>query len=160
MSPSPSKVNYRQHSIRRNLEIRAAVILTVRKFFERNGYMEVETPIRISAPAPETHIDAQASGSWYLQTSPELYMKRLLSAGYPRIFQICKCFRKNERGRRHLPELTMLEWYTAGHDYTDMMIQCEALITEIAGFVGLDEALPYQGRQIDLSLPAIAWVSS
>jgi lysyl-tRNA synthetase class 2 len=80
-------------------------------------------------------------------------MKRLLAAGYPRIFQVCKCFRKNERGRRHLPELTMLEWYTAGHDYTDMMAQCEALITAVADRMGSNGTLRYQGRQIDLSLP-------
>jgi lysyl-tRNA synthetase class 2 len=144
---------YRQTSLRRNLELRTSVIQCVRRFFVNNGYLEVETPIRITAPAPEAHIDAQPSGEWYLQTSPELCMKRLLAAGYPRIFQICKCFRKNERGRRHLPELTMLEWYTAGHDYTDMMAQCEALITKVADCMGLNEELVYQGRRIDLSLP-------
>jgi lysyl-tRNA synthetase class 2 len=148
---SPEK--RRQASIRNNLELRASILQAVRQFFIANGYLEVETPIRIPAPAPETHIDAQASGSWYLQTSPELGMKRLLAAGYPRIFQICKCFRKNERGRRHLPELTMLEWYTAGHDYTDMMTQCEALITAVADRLDSNGALRYQGRRIDLSLP-------
>ena len=50
--------------------------------------------MRIPAPAPESHIDAVASEDWFLQTSPELCMKRLLAAGYPRIFQICSCFRK------------------------------------------------------------------
>lgn len=135
------------------MEIRAAIIRTVRNFFERSGYMEVETPIRIPAPAPETHIDALGSESWYLQTSPELGMKRLLAAGYPRIFQICKCFRKNEQGRRHLPELTMLEWYTAGHDYTDMMVQCESLIFAISGSLGLRGEMTYQGKRIDLSPP-------
>jgi lysyl-tRNA synthetase class 2 len=139
--------------LRNNLELRADIIQFVRQYFVRTGYLEVETPNRIPAPAPEAHIDAQPSGEWYLQTSPELGMKRLLAAGYPRIFQICKCFRKEERGRRHLPELTMLEWYTAGHDYTDLMLQCEALITEVAEFMGLDETLPFQGRRIDLSLP-------
>jgi lysyl-tRNA synthetase class 2 len=115
--------------------------------------LEVETPIRIPAPAPEAYIDAQPSGSWFLQTSPELCMKRLLAAGYPRIFQICKCFRRNERGRRHIPELTLLEWYTVGHDYSDMMTQCEALLTEIADNIGHRGELCYQGRRIDLTLP-------
>ncbi len=148
-----SPISYRQQSIRSNLELRAAVIQCVRRFFIHNDYLEVETPARIPAPAPEAHIDAQPSGKWYLQTSPELCMKRLLAAGYPRIFQVCKCFRKNERGRRHLPELTMLEWYTAGHDYTDMMTQCEALITAVADRLDSKGTLSYQGRQIDLSLP-------
>ena len=144
---------YRQTSIRRNLERRASVIQYIREFFVNSDYLEVETPVRIHAPAPEAHIDAQPTEEWFLQTSPELCMKRLLAAGYPRIFQICKCFRKGERGWRHLPELTMLEWYTAGHDYTDMMAQCEALITKVADCMGLNEELVYQGRRIDLSLP-------
>jgi len=144
---------YRQAACRQNLRLRARIIRTVRQFFAENDYLEVETPIRIPAPAPETHIDAQPSGSWFLQTSPELCMKRLLAAGYPRIFQICKCFRRNERGRRHLPELTLLEWYTAGHDYSDMMTQCEALLTEVANSIGFRDEVCYQGRRIDLSLP-------
>ena len=147
------KTPYRQTDCLPNLRLRARIIRTVRQFFAEHDYLEVETPIRIPAPAPEAHIDVQPSGSWFLQTSPELCMKRLLAAGYPRIFQICKCFRRNERGRRHLPELTMLEWYTAGHDYSDMMTQCEALLTEVAGSLGLREGLCYQGRRIDLSLP-------
>ncbi|MEJ2477922.1 MAG: EF-P lysine aminoacylase GenX, partial [Desulfobacterales bacterium] len=80
-------------------------------------------------------------------------MKRLLAAGYSRIFQICKCFRRNEKGRRHLPELTVLEWYTAGADYSDMMTQCEALLTDVAHSLGYRDGLCYQGRRIDLSLP-------
>jgi lysyl-tRNA synthetase class 2 len=143
----------RQTACLPNLRLRARIIRTVRQFFAEHDYLEVETPIRIPAPAPEAHIDAQPSGNWFLQTSPELCMKRLLAAGYPRIFQICKCFRRNERGRRHLPELTMLEWYTAGHDYSNMMTQCEALLTEVAGSIGHKEGLCYQGRRIDLSLP-------
>jgi lysyl-tRNA synthetase class 2 len=144
---------YRQTACLPNLRLRARIIHVVRQFFAEHDYLEVETPIRIPAPAPEAHIDAQPSGSWFLQTSPELFMKRLLAAGYPRIFQICKCFRRNERGGRHLPELTLLEWYTAGHDYSDMMSQCEALLTEIAESIGHRGGLCYQGRRIDLSLP-------
>ena len=144
---------YRQTDCLPNLRLRARIIRTVRQFFAEYDYLEVETPIRIPAPAPEAHIDAQPSGSWFLQTSPELCMKRLLAAGYPRIFQICKCFRRNERGRRHLPELTMLEWYTAGHDYTDMMTQCEALITEVAGRQALEMDCATKGRRIDLTPP-------
>ena len=147
------KTPYRQTDCLPNLRLRARIIRTVRQFFAEHDYLEVETPIRIPAPAPEAHIDAQPSGSWFLQTSPELCMKRLLAAGYPRIFQICKCFRRNERGRRHLPELTMLEWYTAGHDYSDMMTQCEALLTEVADSIGLEKGCATKGRRIDLSLP-------
>ena len=89
-----------QHNeILHRLTVRASMIALIREFFVANGYLEVETPVRIPAPAPEVHIDAQPSGSWYLQTSPELCMKRMVAAGFDRIFQICKCFRKGERGQ-------------------------------------------------------------
>ena len=110
---------YRQAKIRQTLEIRARVLRSVRDFFWKEGYLEVETPVRIPAPAPEEHVDAPASGEWFLQTSPELCMKRLLAAGFERIYQICPCFRSGERGRRHLPEMALLEWYTAHADYRD-----------------------------------------
>ena len=93
------------------------ILRSIRDFFHRRNYLEVETPCRIPAPAPELYIDAEPAGAWYLQTSPELCMKRLLSAGFPRIYQICRCFRRRERGARHLPEFTLLEWYTAGAGY-------------------------------------------
>ncbi len=115
-----------------HLRGRAGVIRAVRRFFDGRGYLEVETPIRIPAPAPEPHLLPQASGAWFLQTSPELCMKRLLARGIPRIYQICKCFRREERGRRHLPEFTMLEWYRAGADYRDLMVECEELLAAIA----------------------------
>ena len=95
------------------LRLRARMIRAIRRFFARRNFLEVETPVRIPAPAPESHLDAVAAEGWYLQTSPELCMKRLLAAGYPKIFQICKCFRAGERGDRRLPEFTMLEWYRA-----------------------------------------------
>ncbi len=144
---------FRQHMIRANLERRARLLDAVRVFFQSAGYLEVETPVRIPAPAPEAHIDPEASDGWYLHTSPELAMKRLLAAGFARIYQICRCFRKGERGRRHLPEFTLLEWYTAREDYRHMMAQTEALVryavTQLTG--GLQ--LGYQGRGIDLVAP-------
>jgi len=143
----------RQATIKNNLHMRARVIQAVRKFFIDFDYLEIETPCRISAPAPEAHIDAETSGDWFLQTSPELCMKQLLAAGYPRIFQICKCFRRQERGNRHLPELTLLEWYTAGHNYLDMMNQCEDLVRFVAQHAGFGNAISYQGQNIDLKGP-------
>jgi elongation factor P--(R)-beta-lysine ligase len=145
--------HYRQHFIRWNLILRAKILQAVRLFFIQNNYLEVETPVRIPAPAPETHIDAQQADGWFLHTSPELCMKRLLSAGYPRIFQICRCFRKQERGRMHLPEFTLLEWYTAGHTYLEMMAQCEKLVQIVAGAAGQPDSLCYRNRRIGLSSP-------
>ena len=144
----------RQKRIKRKLIIRAQIIQTIRRFFNGNGYLEVDTPIRIAAPAPEAHIDAVESGDWFLQTSPELCMKRLLAAGIPRIFQICKCFRQGERGRLHLPEMTLLEWYRADSNYLDLMGECEALIHSIACMNGsAKDLLVYQGKEIKLTPP-------
>jgi len=111
--------------------------------------LEVETPIRIPAPAPEAHIDPQESGSWFLQTSPELCMKRLLCSGCQNIFQICKCFRKNERGRLHLPEMTMLEWYRTHADYHQLMTDCEALLKYLLP----DQILNVNNTTISLKTP-------
>jgi lysyl-tRNA synthetase class 2 len=135
------------------LRIRAAMIRSIRRFFLEQGFLDCETPLRIPAPAPESHIDAVGSGDWFLQTSPELCMKRLLAAGYPKIFQICKCFRAGERGAFHLPEFTMLEWYRAGTDYRTLMDDCEELIVHVAGDLGLGGAVSWQGKKIALRPP-------
>ncbi len=88
-----------------------------------------------------------------MQTSPELCMKRMLAAGYPKIFQFCKCFREGERGARHLPEFSMLEWYIAGGDYFQLMDQCEALLCDAFGALGHATTLTWQDQTIDLSGP-------
>ena len=80
-------------------------------------------------------------------------MKRLLAAGYRKIFQICKCFRKGERGRRHLPELTLLEWYRAGVDYIYLMDETERLFRHVAERLGRGRILAWQGKKISLSPP-------
>lgn len=114
------------------LAARAAILQKTRIFFIERGYLEIDTPSLIPAPAPEAHIDAIAAGSLYLQTSPELCMKRLLAAGYPKLFQICHCWRDKERGSRHLPEFTILEWYRSGVDYNDLMVEAVELLTDLA----------------------------
>lgn len=131
--------------------MRAGILGAIRQFFQDRDYLEVETPVRIPAPAPEAHIDAVTSGDWFLQTSPELCMKYLLSAGYERIYQIARCFRSGERGQKHIPELTMLEWYTTGADYRVMMDQTADLVRFISRAVIGEEVLKYSGQQIDIS---------
>ena len=145
--------NYRPSQIKRNLQVRARLIQAIRSFFIDRQYLEVETPIRIPAPAPEAHIDAVITEDWFLQTSPELCMKQLLAAGFSRIFQICKCFRHKERGRKHLPELTILEWYRSGQNYKDLMKECEDLICAVARLINGNEKISYQGLEIDMRTP-------
>jgi len=135
------------------LHQRARLIQAIRKFFIDQGYLEVETPYRILAPAPESHIDAVASGEWFLHTSPELCMKRMLAAGYEKIFQICRCWREGERGSQHVPEFTLLEWYRSANDYKALMEECEALILTLAKTLGLEQKIIFRGKEIDLSAP-------
>jgi lysyl-tRNA synthetase class 2 len=146
-------LNWRLASRKKALVVRAAILQALREFFIERGYLEVETPQRIPAPAPEAHIDAIPADGWFLHTSPELCMKRLLAAGYERIFQICHCWREGERGSRHIPEFTLLEWYCAGSDYHDLMGECEALIQSVARQLGFGETLSYQGKEIALTSP-------
>jgi lysyl-tRNA synthetase class 2 len=80
-------------------------------------------------------------------------MKRLLAAGFSRIFQITKCFRADERGDRHLPEFSVLEWYRAGIDYKALMEECEELILWVSRRLGVGEKTNCQGIEIDLKRP-------
>jgi lysyl-tRNA synthetase class 2 len=114
-----------------NLKSRAAVVRRMRSFFDGRGFTEVSTPVRISAPAPEPHIDCPASGGKFLRASPELQMKKLLAAGMDRIYQIGPCFREGETGARHNPEFTMVEWYRLGATYLDIAADAEALLRAI-----------------------------
>lgn len=100
----------------------------IRAFFRDRGFLEVETPVRIPCPANEDFVDAEESGPWYLRTSPELHMKRLLAAGCEKLFQLGPCFRSGERGRRHLPEFLMLEWYRAQAGYLDILADTRELL--------------------------------
>ncbi len=135
------------------LRKRATILQSIRTFFIEEGYLEVETPHRIPTPAPEAHIDAIPSGSWFLQPSPELCMKRMMSAGYQKIFQLCRCWRERERGSKHLPEFTLLEWYRAGVDYYSLMEECEALIQYVSTAIGLGQKIFFHGQEINLSGP-------
>jgi len=71
-------------------------------------------------------------------------MKRLVAAGYPKIFQICKCFRQGERGSRHLPEFTLLEWYRAGTDYLGLMEESEEMVAFVLEELGLPPRLEFR----------------
>jgi len=136
---------------KRALQQRAQILKEIRKFFVDQGYLEVETPHRIPAPAPESHIDAVASGTWFLHTSPELCMKRMLASGYEKIFQICRCWRDKERGIQHIPEFTVLEWYRAECDYRSLMEECEAMIRTVATAIGLGKKILFRNQEIDLT---------
>jgi lysyl-tRNA synthetase class 2 len=114
------------------LELRACILQKMRAFFVERGFLEVQTPVLARELAPEPYIEPVAVGKeGFLITSPELYMKRLLSAGYEKVFQITPAFRKNERGRLHHPEFTILEWYRADADYEALQHDCRELIAAL-----------------------------
>ena len=114
-----------------HLGLRADVVRKVRAFFDARGFTEVDTPVRIKAPAPEPHIDCPSAPPCFLRASPELQMKKLLCRGMQKIYQIGPCFREGEVGRRHQSEFTMLEWYRASSDYNEILSDAEALVSEV-----------------------------
>jgi lysyl-tRNA synthetase class 2 len=119
------------------LQRRARMLSSVREFFAQRDVLEVETPILSAAAVSDPQLESLATriaglpGEFYMQTSPEYAMKRLLAAGSGDIFQICKVFRDAERGRWHNPEFTMIEWYRLGLDDVALMDEVEALIVEL-----------------------------
>lgn len=119
------------------LAARAEIVRMTRAFFDSRGFIEVDTPCRIPAPAPEPHIDCPpVSTGGFLRASPELQMKKLLAAGMDKIYQIGPCWRDGERGRRHSPEFTMLEWYRRGERPSAIAADLVALVTSLARLFG------------------------
>ncbi len=126
-----------------HLRLRARIMAGIRAFFAARGVLEVETPILSAAATTDPNLEsfstvyrgpgAAEPKRYYLHTSPEFPMKRLLAAGSGPIYQICKVFRQGELGGRHNPEFTMLEWYRPGLDHLQLMDEVEALLGEVLG---------------------------
>jgi len=114
------------------LRLRADLVRELRQWFIEAGVLEVDTPILSSAAATDPNLHSfevrATGGTWWLHTSPEFPMKRLLAAGSGDIYQICHVFREGEAGARHNPEFTMLEWYRLGLDMHAMMDDVESLL--------------------------------
>ncbi|MCI5148247.1 MAG: EF-P lysine aminoacylase GenX [Candidatus Electrothrix sp. MAN1_4] len=131
------------------LQQRSLMLWKIRDFFYQQGYIEVDTPVRLPVLLPEAEIIPLSSEKWFLQTSTELCMKQLLAQGNEQIFQICPCFRKGELGRLHQEEFTMLEWYQIGWSYVELMKECEQLVCQLAG----KREIVRSGRKISLQPP-------
>jgi elongation factor P--(R)-beta-lysine ligase len=117
------------------LHLRARIYKKIRCFFEQREVLEVETPILSGACVPDLNIEPFYTDyhgpnpkRLFLQTSPELAMKRLLAAGTGPIFQICKVFRDGEAGRSHHPEFTLLEWYRPGFNKKDLIEEVDVFL--------------------------------
>lgn len=135
------------------LELRAHAMKAIRSFFEGQGFLEVFTPVRIPTPALEDYIEAVPSGNQWLRTSPEFHMKRMLAAGYEKIYQTGPCFRREECGSRHRLEFTMLEWYRVNGNWLDVLNDAEQLLALCAQETKGTTALSFRGTTIDLGKP-------
>ncbi len=121
---------------------RDAATRAIRAWFADAGFVEVETPMLVVGGGLEPHIDPLVVSLrlWpdaevehrYLHTSPELALKRVLSFGAGRIYQLARVFRDGERTARHLPEFTLLEWYRTGADLAQLADDCVALFRAMA----------------------------
>lgn len=117
------------------LRARAEMLANVRSFFTERAVLEVETPSISRCPTMDQHLDSLSlesdSQRFYLITSPEYHMKRLIAAGMGSVYQICKSFRADEAGASHNPEFTMIEWYKIGWDHYQLMDEVEALLDRL-----------------------------
>jgi lysyl-tRNA synthetase class 2 len=117
------------------LRLRAGILASIREFFRARSVLEVETPQLSMAAATDPQIQSipvDVRGQrYYLHSSPEFPMKRLLAAGSGPVYQICRVFRQDEAGRQHNPEFTMLEWYRPGMDHHELMQEVAALVLTV-----------------------------
>ena len=136
-----SPVEWRPAASLAALRARAELYALIRRFFVAGGALEVETPIASHAGLTDPALESWRT-AWtgptgveplWLHTSPEFPMKRLLAAGSGPIYQICKVFRDGERGRRHHPEFTLLEWYRPGWDLERLIAEVAELVRQALG---------------------------
>ena len=150
MRPQPADSDALRN-LRRVLELRARLNDAIRRFFRDRGFLEVDTPVAIPANAPENNIDAIPAGTGWMRTSPELHMKRLLAAGYEKIFQIGPCGRHGEHGRWHHPEFSLLEWYRANAGYLEILADTKALLSFIAQELRGSTDFLWQGKPVSFA---------
>lgn len=157
-----------KHADRRPILVaRGRIKAAIRRWFEAQGFVEVETACLQVSPGNETHLHAFAtefrtesdeSHPLYLHTSPEFAMKKLLAAGEQKIFSFAPVFRNGERSALHSPEFTMLEWYRVGEPYTALWDDCAQLArlaAEAAGSSQLGhgkQSVPADARQAVLTV--------
>jgi lysyl-tRNA synthetase class 2 len=143
---------------RRVFQIRFAAIAAIRRFLDARAFVEVETPVLHPVPGGAaarpfvTHHNA-LDMDLYLRIAPELYLKRLIVAGFERVYELGRVFRNEGLSTRHNPEFTMLEAYQAYADYTDMMVLTEELVAHAAREATGATTVELDGQPIDLSPP-------
>ncbi|QAU35124.1 lysine--tRNA ligase [Janthinobacterium sp. 17J80-10] len=143
---------------RRTFKARTAALSSIRRFMEKNDFMEVETPMLHVIPGGAaakpfiTHHNA-LDMQMFMRIAPELYLKRLVVGGFERVFEVNRNFRNEGVSPRHNPEFTMMEFYAAYVDYQWLMEFTEQVIRQAAVDAHGTASLTYQGRELDLSKP-------
>ena len=143
---------------RKTFEIRARIVGFIRRFFDARGFVEVETPMMqtlaggAAARPFETHHHA-LDLDLFLRIAPELYLKRLVVGGFPKVYEINRNFRNEGISTHHNPEFTMLEFYTAYADARDQMALTEDLLTSAAREILGTTELPWGTETISLEAP-------
>lgn len=140
---------------------RATILRSIRRFFDEQDFLEVDTPVLLTAPAPEPQIEAPkvsmdaptGRATRFLQTSPELPMKRLLAAGLKRLYQIAPVFREGDFSPTHRPEFRMLEWYRRGASWNTLLGDCEELLRQCAEDLFGTTQFQHGGQNIGLAAP-------
>jgi lysyl-tRNA synthetase class 2 len=141
---------------------RSRIIAGIRAFLIERGFLEVETPMMHPIPGGATakpfvtHHNALGV-DLYLRIAPELYLKRLIVGGFPRVFEINRNFRNEGISTIHNPEFTMLEFYVSYADYHDLIILTEDMISSLATQILGKTVIDYQGKQIVLTPPWRRW---
>ena len=152
MSTKPDSIK-KIESARSRFETKARLLSSLRGFFASKSFLEVNTPVRIKAPAPEEYIEAISSEEFFLRTSPELEMKRMLAAGFENIYQIGPCFRSGEYGRNHRTEFLMLEYYQAHADYMLLLSLTIEMLRTAASELLPEATASFRGNRIDFNTP-------
>jgi lysyl-tRNA synthetase class 2 len=144
--------------VKEKFVLRSKIISEIRKFLEKEGFLEVETPILQTvyggarAKPFKTHLNA-LNLDLFLRIAPELYLKRLLVGGFEKVFEIGKCFRNEGIDKFHNPDFTSLEFYWAYADYKDMMKLTEKMIFFLLKKIFKKSKIEYQGKEIDFKTP-------
>lgn len=141
------------------VRLRTKIISLIRQAMEAEGFLDVQTPTiepvygGAEARPFATEVWALGGQTAYLRISPELYLKRYLVAGFPKVFTICQNFRNEGIDSTHNPEFTMMEWYESGTDYVRQMERFEQLVASICRSVHGTTRITYQSREIDFAPP-------
>jgi lysyl-tRNA synthetase class 2 len=153
--PSGETERFVLRDVGRALAARARASSLVRSFFDRRGFVEVDTPSMVPCPGLDLHLDAYgvADAPHWLITSPEYQMKRLLVGGVPRCYQLARCYRRGEVGGRHNPEFLMLEWYRAFAPVEAVMTDTEALVRQVITELAGKSEVVVEGVHVNLSEP-------